>query len=371
MTTTMKGVYYEKHGNPKDVLKVGDLPIPQIQHAEDVLIKVHAASINPADFKQCESKADFILMDRPLPIKPGFDFSGVIVERGTSVDGRLQVGMEVCGMIRGLRTGTTCEYVVVNQEVISIKPQRLAHEQAAAIPLAAITAFQCLERGLDASDTSKNATKSVFCTGGPGGVGTFIIQLAKHFFKAGRVVTTASGGEKTALCKRLGADDVVNYREKKFWELREQFDCLVDCTAEASHMVKIAKDNGVIMSITQSPTQACLVEWINHMGPTPGITLRAPIKAIITTLPASVIELFTGALKLNHNSRGVKFDHLITKPNHKDLDTILAFIDKTPSFEIVIDTIFELEQGKEAYLRSESGKAVGKVVVRAVRSSSS
>src|SRR5688572_15124276 len=108
----MKACYYESWGQAEKVLKMGTLDVPKLQGPNDVLVKVHAASINPADYKQMEGELR-PLLNRPFPIKPGFDFSGTIIEKGEGVS-RFQVGDEVYGMIRGLRTGTTSEYIAVD-----------------------------------------------------------------------------------------------------------------------------------------------------------------------------------------------------------------------------------------------------------------
>lgn len=110
----MQVCYYEKFGAPEAVLKMGTLPIPEIKRPNELKVKIYAASINPADIMQMEGSLK-MLLDRPFPVKPGFDFSGVVVEKGAEVGDRLAVGDEVFGMIRGLNTGTTGEYIVVDE----------------------------------------------------------------------------------------------------------------------------------------------------------------------------------------------------------------------------------------------------------------
>ena len=364
----MRAVFYTRFGAPGEVLQVGRLPAATIEHPDDVLVRVLAASVNPADVKQMEGSMR-LLMDRPFPVKPGFDFSGVVVAVGSGVgtnDADVKVGDEVCGMIRGLRTGTTAEFIAVNKHVVAKKPKALKHEDAAAIPLAALTAMQCFKLGglKPSADVCKGT--SVLITGGAGGVGTFAIQLAKHMFGVERIVTTASAGEKTELVKRLGATDVIDYRSAKVWDVLKpggaQFDVCLDATGESDRMVELTKPGGAVMSILSHPTMRCLQAWMDAMGPVPGITLRSvPRVALQSLLPAVVVDVATGARSLNRN--GVRFDHVITIPNREELAEILALAE-AGKLTSVVDSVFELDKGVEAYVRSESGRATGKVVVR-------
>jgi len=367
----MRGLAYSSWGEPRDVLRVmEDLPDAAVEHEEDVLVRVHAASINPADVKHMEGGLAAIT-SRPFPIKPGFDFSGVVVAKGARVGDRIQVGDEVCGMTRALRTGTTCELIAVNEYVVSKKPAGVPHVKAAAVPLAAITAAQCLQRGgleprAPAAAGGADGPR-VFVTGGPGGVGTFVIQLAKKMFGASRVVTTASTPDKAELCRRLGADQVVDYRTSKFEQVLkdERFDVCVDCTGEASRMVRLTRSGGAVVSITAHPTKQCLVRWLDAMGPVPGVRVLAVARFAIVHLPEWLLDGATGAAALRRN--GVDFDHVITLPSRDALDPILALV-ASGDVDVVVDGVFPLDRGVDAYVRSASGKAVGKVVVELVPS---
>jgi len=361
---TMLACYYDAWGPADKVLKMGRLPIPKLQGPKDVLIKVYAASINPADYKQCEGELR-PLLERPFPVLPGFDFSGVIIEKGSGVGDHLNPGDEVFGMIRGLRTGTTAEFVVVDEHVVSRKPASLTHQQAAGVPLAAITAFQCLlKAGLEypANVTAKD--KSVFVSGGPGGVGTFAIQIAKKMFGVGRVVTTASTA-KMDLCKDLGADKVVDYKKEKFWEAlkNEKFDVCVDCTGELSHMSEMVKPGGGVSTVLKANTGEMLQEWLAALGPNPGIRPYAPVKAVVSNLPPGVINIFTGAWWFKRKlPTNCKFASVITVPSREVLDKIAEHLENG-DVRVVIDQVFPLDQAVDAYKRSQSGHAVGKVIV--------
>lgn len=363
----MKACYYDSWGTADKVLKLGQVPVPKLVAVTDVLVKIHAASINPADYKQCEGGMKAIVY-RPFPILPGFDFSGVIIEKGTAVGDRLQVGDEVFGMIRGLRTGTTAEFILVDEHVVSKKPAEITHLQAAGVPLAAITAFQCLlKAGLKYPPSADSGSKSVFLTGGPGGVGTFLIQMAKVMFKVGRVVTTASAG-KVELCKSLGADEVIDYKTQKFWEAlkTEKFDVCVDCSGETSQMVNLVKPGGGLSTILTNITGEMLREWLAALGPNPGIVPAAPVKHGINRIPTSVLNVFTGAWWIHHRlPSGASFHSVITIPGHDTLDLMIDYL-KSGKIKVVIDHVYPLDEALKAYEHSMSGKAVGKVIVQVV-----
>jgi len=246
----MQGWSYDAFGPVAKVLKLSTLPMPELLGGDDVLVKVHCAAINPTDTKQIQGSLNPLLV-QDKPMKPGMDFSGVVVKTGSRVQ-RLKEGDAVMGMVRGVRTGTTCEFIVVDQAAVSLKPQALCFVDAAAIPLAAMTAMQCLrEAGLAYPPDAAAKDKSVFVSGGPGGVGNFAVQLAKHMFGVGRVVTTAST-TKVALCKDvLGADEVIDYTKQSFASALsgQSFDALIDCTGDAWSMVPLAKHDGAVISV--------------------------------------------------------------------------------------------------------------------------
>lgn len=246
--------------------------------------------------------------------------------------------------------------------VVSKKPKTISHINAAGVPLAAMTAFQCLaDGGLTYPPNASSKSKKVFVSGGPGGVGIFAIQLAKVMFGVGQVVTTASAS-KVETCKKLGADEVVDYTKDSFEVALKgrEFDVCVDCTHESWKMMSIVKRGGGVISITQAPTQDALLRWIGNMGDNPvrskrgthdrgergwtdgesrqGITVGKGVLRAVNGLPSPVIELFTGALFFHGRAgmKGAKFNHLITRPNHNDLDEIAKHLDK---ITVVLDSV--------------------------------
>ncbi|KAL7149105.1 hypothetical protein ABFS83_05G017000 [Erythranthe nasuta] len=210
----MKAWIYSEYGGV-DVLKLKfDVPLPE--PADDqVLIKVVAAALNPIDFKRRLGLLKAI--DSPLPIVPGYDVAGVVVKVGAKVK-EIKVGDEVYGDIieKALdgpkQDGTLAEYTVAEEKLLALKPENLDFRQAAALPLAVETAYEGLERA------GFSEGKSILVLGGAGGVGSFVIQLAKHVFGASKVAATSST-TKLELLKSLGADLAIDYTKDNFEDL--------------------------------------------------------------------------------------------------------------------------------------------------------
>jgi len=179
----MKACNYGRHGAPSSVVTVSDIPSPPEPSAGEVLVKVSASSLNPADWKSAKGE-QALLLSFKWPRIYGFDFSGVVVKVEDSeidVDDGIKVGVDVFGMIAGLPQrdrGTLAEYILVPRAVCAVKPQNIAHIDAAAVPLVSITAFKMFE----ACRIKKGA--DVLITGGAGGMGTAAIQIAKCKFGA-------------------------------------------------------------------------------------------------------------------------------------------------------------------------------------------
>ncbi|KAM5566773.1 hypothetical protein ABKV19_015081 [Rosa sericea] len=219
----MKAWVYDKYGGV-DVLKFDTkVAVPKLLD-DQVLIKVMAAALNPVDFKRRQGK--FQNTDSPLPTVPGYDVAGVVVKVGSQVKD-FKVGDEVYGDIHEKaldgpkQSGTLAEYTAVEERLIALKPKNLDFTQAASLPLAIETAYEGLER------TGFSAGKSLLVLNGAGGVGSLVIQLAKHVFGASRVAATSSTG-KLELLKSLGADLAIDYTKENIEELPEKFDVVYD-----------------------------------------------------------------------------------------------------------------------------------------------
>ncbi|CAA2967792.1 2-methylene-furan-3-one reductase [Olea europaea subsp. europaea] len=219
----MKAWSYSEYGGV-DVLKLeSNVAVPEVKE-DQVLIKVVAAALNPVDFKRRLGK--FQATDSPLPTVPGYDVSGIVVKVGSQVKG-LKEGDEVYGDIHEKtldgpkQFGSLAEYTAVEEKLLALKPKNLDFAQAAGLPLAIETAYEGLERA------GFSSGKSILILGGAGGVGSLVIQLAKHVFGASKIAATAST-PKLDFLKSLGADLAIDYTKENFEDLPEKFDVVYD-----------------------------------------------------------------------------------------------------------------------------------------------
>ncbi|KAB1200769.1 hypothetical protein CJ030_MR0G006355 [Morella rubra] len=245
----MKAWLYGEYGGV-DVLKFEPkVTVPEVKE-DQVLVKVVAAALNPVDFKRRQGK--FKATDSPLPTVPGYDVAGVVVKVGSQVK-NLKVGDEVYGDINEKalegpnQFGSLAEYTAVEEKLLAPKPKNLDFVQAAALPLAIETAYEGLER------TGFSAGKSILVLNGAGGVGSLVIQLAKHVFGASRVAATSST-RKLELLKSLGSDLAIDYTKENFEELPEKFDVVYDAIGQCERAVKVVKEGGSVVALTGAVT---------------------------------------------------------------------------------------------------------------------
>jgi len=198
----MKAAFFMRHGGP-EVLQYGDVPDPAAGR-DEVLVEVHAASVNAADWKM---RAGSYAPVSRFPYVPGRDFSGVVAALGDGVKD-LKVGDRVFGVCEVSKEGAYAERIAIKAAIVARKPDALSHAECAALALAGLTAVVSLE------DTLQLARgETILIQGGAGGVAGFAIQLAKHL--GARVVTTASAANH-AYVRTLGADEVIDYRTEDF-----------------------------------------------------------------------------------------------------------------------------------------------------------
>jgi NADPH:quinone reductase-like Zn-dependent oxidoreductase len=210
----MKAAYFMKNGGP-EVLQYGDVPDP-VARPGDVLIDVHAASVNAADWKV---RAGHYAPITDFPYVPGRDFSGVVGALGSGVKD-LGVGDAVFGVCDVGTDGAYAEKVAIRSAIVARKPQSLSHVECAALALIGLTALVSIEDTLHLK-----AGETILIQGGAGGVASFAIQLAKHL--GARVITTASAANHDYL-RRLGADQIIDYHAQDFTQAVSGCDAVFD-----------------------------------------------------------------------------------------------------------------------------------------------
>jgi NADPH:quinone reductase-like Zn-dependent oxidoreductase len=308
--TTMKAVRIHEYGGP-EVLKYEDAPRPE-PAAGEVLIRVHATSVNPVDIaiRQGHFKDR---MKYNLPMIPGWDVSGVVESAGPGAT-RLKAGDEVYSRPDLARDGAYAEYIAVRESEVALKPKSLDHTHAAAIPLTGLTAWQAL---FDAGKLS--AGQTVLIHGAAGGVGHLGVQFAKA--KGARVIGTASQRNHEFL-RSLGADQVIDYNTTKFEDVVRDVDVVLDTiTGETQERSwQVIKKGGAYVSILQPPNQE---------------------KAA---------------------ARGVRAAHVFVQPNVDELNEIARLID-SGKVKPVLEKIFPLKEARAAQELVATHHTRGKVVL--------
>lgn len=320
----MKAIIYTKYGSP-DNLQLQEVENPHPKNNE-VLIKVHAASVNSWDWELLKGEPFITRLESPLkPKYPilGCDVAGKIEAIGSNVE-RLKIGDEVFGDLSGCGFGCFAEYVCANEDMLALKTAELSFEEAAAIPQAGVEALQAIRLFGELKPGH-----AVLINGSGGGVGTFAIQLAKS---SGAEVTGVDTSDKFDLMKSIGADHVIDYKKNDYTELGLKYDLIIDNVAyhTISDYKKILKPDGI-----------CVIVG----GSVPRI-LYILIKQ----------QLF-------NSKTGKRVNVLLHKPNRDDLNTLTKyFLEK--KFRPIIDKTFTIDKTHQALRLIGEGKVNGKVIIK-------
>ncbi|EJS77105.1 NADP-dependent oxidoreductase [Bacillus cereus] len=330
----MKAMIIDKYG--KVPMRMTEVPTPEINEYE-VLAEIHAASINPIDFKIRDGKVK-MLLKYEMPLILGNDFSGVIVKVGAKVT-RFKVGDEIYARPRKDKIGTFAEYIAIHEDDIALKPKNLSFEEAASIPLVGLTSYQALHDIMHLQQGQK-----ILIHAGSGGVGTFAIQLAKIM---GATVTTTASEAGANLVKSLGADEIINYKTEKFEDILKDYDAVFDTIGGATleKSFNIIKSGGNIVSVSGMPNARFGKEFGSGF-----------FKTFLFSLASKKIT----ALEKKHNAQ---YSFLFMKPSGDQLRTIANYIE-AGKIKPVIDRVFPFEDAQKAMEYSESGRAKGKIIVK-------
>lgn len=329
----MKAVYISRYGNIDDV-QVGEQPKPSLSE-DAVLVKVHAASINPVDLRVLEGEFKAILPVK-FPFILGSDFAGTVVEVGSNVT-QFKAGDEVYAKID--LNGAFAEYTVVQQSSLALKPQNISMELAASLPLVALTAWQALVEIAKVQSGQK-----VLIHAGSGGVGSIAIQLAKSL---GAIIATTTSGKNTHWVRELGADIIIDYKTADFEQELKDYDVVLDTqggkTLEKS--LNVVKRGGRIISISGPPDQA-FAEAVN-----PNRFLKC------------VIPLLSWSIRHKAKKRGITYSFLFMQPNGQQLSKFTELVE-AGKIKPIVDQTYDFAQIKEAFQYVNTGRSKGKVVLK-------
>ena len=331
----MKAALLDRYGASGSV-RVAEVPAPTIGDF-DLLVEVRAASVNPLDVKTRDGKVKVLLKYR-LPLVMGNDLSGVVAAVGERVS-RFRVGDAIYARLDKDCIGAFAEMAAVRESDAALKPANIGFEEAASLPLVALTAWQALvEIG------KLKAGQRVLIHAGSGGVGSIAIQLAHHL---GATVYTTVGQRNIELAKRLGADVAIDYRSARFEAVARDCDLVLD-SAGGDTLVKsfeCIKPGGVVVSIGATPSAAFARAW----GLNPIIVFAIGLMSRKVTAAART-----------HQAR---YEYLFMRPDGDQLREIARLVE-AGVIKPLIDEVFPLAQVREALARAESGRVTGKVVIK-------
>jgi NADPH:quinone reductase-like Zn-dependent oxidoreductase len=332
---TMKALTFKRYGKSPDI-GFADLPRPTPK-ANELLVQVHAASVNPVDNMIMTGIFKPVLHFQ-LPATLGSDLAGVVIEVGSDVT-RFKAGDAVFANIFDLGTGAIAEFAVVPESAAALKPANLDFVQAASIPMVGLTSWQALKER-----ANLRAGQKVFIPAGSGGIGTFAIQLAKHL---GAIVGTTTSTGNVELVRRLGADEVVDYKKQAFEQVLRGYDALL-ATVKGDAIEKsigVLKPGGVIVSL---------------VGPLDAAFARARRLNFFLTF---VFGLMSRKIMRLAKRRDITYSFLFAHPNGALLAEIGKLLE-TDRIQPVIDKVFPFDQAREALEYLALGHSKGKVVVK-------
>ena len=325
----MKAIRFDRYG-PPDVLELRDVDMPAFGD-EEVLVRVRAASVNPLDWHFMRGEPYLVRLlaglSRPRPSagKLGADMAGSVEAVGKNVAG-FRPGDEVFGGLED--RGTLAEYISVRHDgVILPKPAGLTFEQAASVPVAAVTALQALRDKGHVQPGQK-----VLINGASGGVGTFTVQMAKAF---GAEVTGVCSTRNAELAASLGADQVIDYTREDFTQARRRYDLVIDIAGSrpVAETRRVLVPKGVLVAVG-GPNKG---RWIGPLGRSARMELLSPV----------VSQRMTSFL---------------AHQNKDDL-AVLRELVETGKVTPVIDRTYSLSEAAEAIGYLEAGHARGKVAI--------
>ncbi|BEJ17740.1 hypothetical protein CspHIS471_0700080 [Cutaneotrichosporon sp. HIS471] len=338
MASTMQAIAYTNYGGP-EVTEIISLSIPTPE-AGEILVRVAAGGLNPVDKLQRTGTFKAFL-PYTFPAIAGNELSGIVTQLGDGVT-RFAVGDAVVCRVEKTAMRAFAEYTTMPADICAKAPTSIPLTEAAGLPLAALTAEQCLDL-LDVK-----ADDRLLITGGAGGVGQFAIQLAK--LRGAHVSTTASDAGKPYVVK-AGADEVINYHTTKLVDLPDKFDKVLDAAggedALASDVLPSVKEGGRIVSIAGPPSPGCFDQVLSWwMRPIINLVLWAKSRTFLNAAAAL----------------GVEYQFLFMMPDGGQLSKLVSLVDNG---KLVVNMYsqFKLADFKQAFERVESGRSKGKVVI--------
>lgn len=328
----MKAFVVESYG--KDGLRAADLPEPA-PGDRDVVVQVRAAGINPLD-KMVRNGEFKQLLPYERPFVLGHDVAGVVTQVGASVR-RFEVGDEVYARPRDLRIGAFAEFIAMDEDDVALKPRSLSFEEAAAVPLVVLAAWQAL---VDLAQIKPG--QKVLVHAGAGGLGSTAVQVAKHL---GAHVAATARAENAVALRELGVDEVIDYRTTDFTDVLADYDVVLDSLGGANleKSLTVLKRGGLAISVVGPPDPA----FAGQLG-------RPVLKP--------VLALLSRKIRNQAKRLGVRYSFFFMRANGSQLGELAELYD-SGRLRPVLDRTFPFDDLPVAMAHVEQGRANGKVVV--------
>ncbi|GAA2159659.1 MULTISPECIES: NADP-dependent oxidoreductase [Glycomyces] len=319
----------------KAPLELAEVPEPHVGE-HDVLVQVRAASLNPLDEKVRQGEFKQFLQYE-LPFVLGHDLAGTVVEVGAGVRG-FKPGEEVYGRARDHRIGTFAERIAVAEADLALKPASISMEEAASLPLVALTAWQALvEKG------QVKAGQQVLVHAGAGGVGSVAIQLAKHL---GATVATTASASNADFVRGLGADIVIDYRTEDFAQVLSGYDLVLDSLGgkNLEKSLQVLRPGGKAIGISGPPD--------------PAFAREAGLNAVLRIAIAGL----SSGIRRKARKLGVDYEFLFMRASGDQLREITALVDKGV-IRPVVGKVVPFDEAPAALDALEKGGVRGKAVI--------
>ena len=324
--------HYDKKGAELEIREIST-PIPE---EDEVLVKIMTAAVNPLDNMIIRGEVKLIV-PYAMPLVMGNEFAGIVEKTGKNA-ARFKPGDRVYGRMPLKKIGAFAEYAAVKETALAVIPEYLSFEEAATVPLTALTAMQAFEV------MDVHAGESVFISGGTGSLGAMAIPVAKSL---GLHVYTNGSGENEERVRKLGAEKFIDYRKENYADVLSGVDHVLDTLGdrELPNEFKVLKEGGNLVSLRGLPN--------GRFARRSGMPL---FKQLLFQLAGSKYDRMAAAKK--HT-----YDFLFVHEDGSQLDRIGRLFDKEHPLETSIDTVFTLEEINEALAKVKQGKSKGKTII--------
>lgn len=325
--------HYDKNGTN---LEIRDVPLPVLED-DEVLVRVKAAAVNPLDNMIIHGEVKLIVPYK-MPLIMGNEFSGIVEKTGKNMT-RFKAGDKVYGRMPLKKIGAFAQYAAIEESALALMPDYLSFEEAASIPLTALTAMQAFEI------MQVKSGESIFISGGTGSLGAMAIPIAKSL---GLHVYTNGSKENEERVRKLGAERFIDYKKENYVDVLTNVDHVLDTLGdrELPNEFKVLKKGGNLVSLRGLPNGRFAKR--NKMS---------MFKQILFHIAGRKYDKMAAKNKQT-------YDFIFVHEDGKQLDRINQIFNKTHPIETSIDTIFSLDQINEALNKVRNGKSKGKTIIK-------